>query len=1080
MPRLSAALLAGMLLATPLAAQGLARFVHDPALSPDGSQLAFSYKADIWIVPSKGGRAERLTDHPAEDVNPVFSPDGQWLAFGSTRSGNADVWLLKIDGSELRRVTYHPGADGCSDFTPDGQELLFASRRYGPGVGPHRLECSVPVTGGTPKLVQRGEGSQGQWSPDGTKMLFVRGISSSNRRQYSGGSSEDVWVHDFKTGVYKPLTTHQAVDTQPLWSVDGQTVYFVSDRGGVRNLWKTALAGGEATAVTSFDEPVRNPSSARRTGSIAFEQQDQIWLLDPATGKSAVVPVTVPVDRADPTEIYRSITSGFGEYAVAPSGKEVAYVIRGDLYVTRYPDGGPTTQLTDTPWEEGSLAWSPDSKTLWYSSDQYRQNELFSITSADPNEPRLRRSAKLETTRRTTSAPNEFGLQYSPDGKKVSFIRGKGDLVVADPDLKNEKVLFRHWSSPDVAWSPDSRWIAFARSDDDYNADVFIIPAAGGEPVNVSQHPRSDYSPCWSGDGSKLGFLSDRENEQVDAYFVWLRRADWEKTRADRDDEDDDNFDKPKPKPAEAPKDGKPAEAKPAGPPAGAPGGPGGPGGPGTAPAEPKKVEIEWDGLSERLVRLTSTIGNESWLIASPDGKQFAYCGDGGGRRELFAQNWDGPPRQLTQGLGAGAPTWSPDGRQIRFARGDGKLGGIMPLGGPVSAANFEATVRRSVAAEWAYLYDAVWHIMGDQFYDPQMHGADWVKVGDKHRARAAAAPTRADFDGVVNDLLGELNASHQGFSSPRPASGGVQAGELGVEWDNDRSGSGLKVAAVVPFSPASKASSKIEVGERVLRINDAAVRAGQDVSELLLGTGGKPTTLLVADKDGKERSVSLRPVGVGEIDRLREEDWIRRMRALTVKLSGGKLGYTWLPAMDEPSLKKFEQDLFAAGNGREGLLIDVRFNGGGWTADLLLAQVMARPHAYTIPRDGGKGYPTSRLLAPIWSKSLALLCNGQSVSNAEILSHAFQVLKRGPVVGTRTYGGVISTGGTTLLDGSSLRLPGRGWYRVTDHVNQENNPCVPDIVVEPTPGDEEAGRDRQIEAAVKAVLDQLAAAAKG
>jgi len=1054
-------------------------FAHNPALSPDGRRVAFDWKGDVWIVPVEGGLATALTYHPDQDGNPCFSPDGEQLVWTSNRSGNWDIYISTSYGSEPRRLTYQAGSDGASAFTPDGQGVIFASSRYQPawadGGGsrplfPNRQEFVVPVAGGTPTQLQKGLGSVGRLSPDGKQLVFVRGGVSDGRRGYRGPANDDLWLHDLEADTYTQLTDFEGADSDPCWSNDGRSIYFVSDRDGVRNLWQLPLDGGQPQQVTRHATPVDSPSIARNVPRLVYECDDQLYLLELGNQPEPIL-IGAPADDAEQTMLWQTYSNNCSEFAVAPSGKEVAFVVRGDIYVARFPAGGYTRRLTNTPSREGGLCWTSDSKTLWYQADPDRQYDLYTVTSGDEDEPRLRHTTKLVTTNLTRSEVDESTPQISPDGKRVVFVRDKGDIVVADLDLQNEQVLSRHWSYPRVAWAPTSDWLAFSRTDEDFNSDVFIIPAAGGDPVNVSQHPAADWYPAWAGDGSKLAFLSSRSGDQTDIYYVWLRHTDWERTKADRAFDEDLSYDKPKskpePKPDEPKKDdeAKPDEAKPKE----------------EAPKEPepkkdpepKKTAIDLAQIHERLVRLTRTVDHEDWVSGSPDGKTFAYTLNGG----LHTIGWENPEaKQIAGGVGPSQLTYSADGKRIDFVRSGGNIATVGAGGGSVSTVEFAAEVERDLQEERLYVFDAVWRIMRDDFYDPKMHGADWNAARERHLRRAELAPTERDFESVVNDLLGELNSSHMGYSRGYAApKGEPAAGELGITWSDDRPAKGLKVDAVVPGSPASKAESKIEAGETVLAVDGVELTPTVNVWSLLTGKTGERVKLQVAAADGQEREVIIRPANVRDIGQWRYEAFVAGERQRAEELSQGQVGYLHIRSMDQPSLEDFERDLFAAGHGRKALIIDVRWNGGGWIADNLLGMLMVEPHAYTIPRDGHRGYPTDRRMAPAWSGPTVLMANATSVSNAEILAHAFKTLGRGPVVGETTYGGVISTGSATLVDGSRVRLPGRGWYRIGDGQNMEHHGAEPDIAVAFGPADEAAGRDPQLEAAVKAALELIA-----
>lgn len=1075
--RMRLIVIACLLPAAAATAQAPVRFGHYPALSADGSKLVFEWCRDIFIADVASGVAAPLTMHHASDTRPVFAEGGAAVVFMSNRSGNWDLYRMPVGGGEPQRLTYYSGTDGLWEMSPDGGSVIFESRRNGPLMGGFGYAFTLPLTGGTPTRYLPVAAGDVATSPDGGKVAFVRSRSDWDWREYKGGLSEDVWIWDKAADSYTKITDYIGPDYAPMWSADGATVFFMSDRSGAYNLWKVAATGGAATQVTSHDQPLRRPTISRDGRFIVYELDGGIHLCETATGATRELSLTGPTDVLEPETFYSTETANMGAYDVAPSGREVAFIVRGDLYVCRFPDGGPTTRLTNTPQSEENPLWSEDSKTIYFLSDRDGNGEIYSITSDDPNEPRLRRAARHKLTRLTETPENETGLVWSPDRKKLAIRRERGQIVVANPDLSEQKVVVDGQRWTDFTWSPDSRWLAITRADADSNNDVFIVSAEGGELHNISMHPANDSDPVFAGDMSRLVFRSSRRSDEWDLYYVWLRREDWVKTRADRDLEEDIEYDKPEPPEQEEPQGAAPAE-----------GGEASESEEEQPEPEPEPARIEFEDIHERLVTLTRSSEPEFSLVAAPTGKQIAFVGaapgtgvgpggrfGGGGTRSLMVADLDEfEPRTVASGS-VGGVEYSRDGRQLRFLSG-GQLSQVAVQGGPQTTVSHSARVERRIADERAYVFDQVWQVQRDNFYDVNMHGVDWDAMREFYKPRALSAPSREDFALVVNQMLGELKASHQGYGIPGRGveATGPPAAALGLAWTDDRTGPGFVVAAVEPDTPADTTPNGPKAGERVLSIDGTALGPGVNDFALLVAKDGELVTLEIEGADGARRTVSVRATSSGGVAGTRRETWLRNNRRLVAEWSNGRLGYLQVPGMNQGAVQEFYRDLFAAGAGKEGLLIDVRFNGGGNTHEYLLEALTFRPHTYMVDRGTDeRGFPAWLQPVPVYRHPTVVLHNQHSASDAELFSWAYKNLGLGKTVGTPTWGGVIFTGSAGMVDGSSCRVPGTGAYMM-DGTNLEMKPVPADVPVEISPADEAAGRDPQLEAAVRTLLEQI------
>ncbi len=1023
------------------------RFARFPAPSPDGKQIAFSWQGDLWIASIEGGLARRLTIHPAYEFGPIWSPDGTRLAFTSDRFGNDDVFVLHLATGEIQRLTWFSERDRALGWLLDGSGVIFESRRDWEPFSAEFVPYVAPLRGGTPYRLHDVAGTPVALASDGKRVAFVRRGSTWWRKGYRGSAQGDLWLTTLGTREFTRLTNTDTPDTFPMWSADGRTLYFVSERDGTFNLYAMDIQSKRTRQLTQFKEDgIRFPQINARGTVITFEQGMDLWRIDLPNGTPRPISVSAPaLDNRTPTEVTRTFNANVSEYAIAPEGKEVAYVVRGEIFVTRFPDGGLSTNLTNTTEPEEGLVWSKDGKSLIYVGERNGQTDLFLVSSDDSNEPRLRRTNRHKHEPLTKTPVSETSPKLSPDGNWLAFQRGQGDLVVMNMETREERTLVSSWNLGNIVWSPDSRWLAYDMSDENYNSDVWVVSREGGEPVNISRHPRNDSAPSWSADGRALVFLSERDNDALNIYHVYLRQQDFERTRADREDAEDDKHDAPK----------KAEEKK-----------------------DPLTVQIDFEDIHLRIRAVTRYPDGVQEAVISPDGEQIAYRTAYQGQSDLYVIKWDSTDeRRLT--TGGQSPTniqWSKDGKTLYFLS-RGRLNRISASGGTAQATRTDARITINVPAENNYLLDAAWRTLNETFYDPNFHGTNWSAMREKYRPYLAHAHTDRDLTIVMLMMLGELKSSHLSFSKGAGEPTGEarsETGMLGVVFSNRRDGEGLLIERVIPNTPATRHDVNLQAGERIMAVNGKSITPTTNIWQLLDNTVGERVELRIHQADGTERTVFLRPVSVSAYNTARYQAWVAERRRYVEEKSGGKLGYVHIQAMSDASLRVFERDLYAVAYGKQGLVIDVRFNGGGRTADYLFGMLSVPRHAYTVGRNGKPGYPIDRLPLVPWNNPIVVLCNERSFSNAEIFAHGIKTLKRGALVGLPTAGGVISTSQRTLMDGSSVGVPLRGWYTIDKHINLEGNGAVPDYLVEDLPEDLMDGRDRQLDKAIEVLMGQI------
>ena len=1042
----------------------------EPSLSPDGSEMAFVSGGDIWTVPTTGGAARLLVSDPATEARPLYSPDGRHLAFTSTRAGGApEVFVLSLDGAAIRRLTYDDSSEVVDGWSPDGRWVYFSTA--GHDVSRMNDVYRVPVEGGTPTPVVAGpyvNESMAAPSPDGQTLAFVgRGFGQWWRRGSSHIDQSALWLRrDGRPPRYERLTDGSVRDSWPMWAPDGRGLYFVSDRGGAQNVWYRALEGA-SRAVTSFrDGRVVWPAIAARAGRIAFERDFGLWTLDTASGKAASVPVTLRGAAARRPVEHLSLTSRFSDLALSPDGKKVGFVARGEVYAASAKDGGDADRVTTTAAAESDLAWSGDSNQLIYASERDGASRLYLYDYIK----------KME--RPLTTGPGDAAPRVSPSGKEVAFTRDGREMRIVDVASGRERLLAtghfdRHpfIGRRDVAWSPDGKYLAYFAVGERLLSNVWIAPAAGGgeaRPASFLANVGGN-SIAWSPDGAYLLFTTGQRTESGQLARVDLLP----RVPHFREDQFRDLFREETP-PALTPPKPTPA-ASPVAPPSPSPSPTASPA---TSPTEKagKPVEIVFEGIRQRTSLLPVGVDAGDQVV-SPDGKWVVLVATAAGQNNLWVYPLDElakeepVSRQLTSTPGDKSdPVFSPDSKEV-FYLDQGRIQ-VVPLDGKPRPLAVTAERDTDFDEEKGAVFTQAWAYLRDNFHDPAHHGVDWTAVRAAYAPRVEASRTPDELRRTLNLMIGELNSSHTGVLGP-PGATPPSIGRIGLSFDREElSSSGrLRIASILPSGPAD-VTRALHVGDVVTAVEGASVDRRTNFDSLLQYRIGKRTALtVVPSAGGASREVVVRPVNLQTEKGLLYREWVESRRAEVARLSGGRLGYVHLFDMSAASLAQLSLDLDAENVSREGVVVDVRNNNGGFVNVYAIDVLARREYLHMTPR----GMPTGPARTILGQRALGrptiLITNQDSLSDAEDFTEGYRALGLGKVVGEPTAGWIIYTSNQALVDGSLVRLP-RVTITTATGEPMEGHPRPVDVPVDQPVGD--GAPDAQLQAAVRELLGQV------
>ncbi len=1059
------------------------RLITDPAVSPTGDRIAFSYLGDIWVVSASGGVARRLTENPARDGSPAFSPDGTQIAFLSDRDATRQIHVMPADGGVPRRVTLNTQGYGLEEWLPDGQGFLTLAQRDHFWRRAARFFVRPMDGAKAERILFDGYGRDGCLDPSGNLLLYTREGAPLYRKEYRGSQESQIWIYDRSQDTHRLLRKGDGGCRYPLWTGKPGEFLYVSQADGTFNLYRANVSGGSDRQLTRFKaDGVLFPAISRDGSTVVFRRLFDLYSLDlTAPAQPTLLTIT---DGSDPIvkEHRNAVLDAATDASYSPDGKEVCFTSGGDLWVMDTVLKEPV-RITRSPQEERSPLFLSYDEILFV-SDEGGQSDIW--RARRKNEDKwFWQQEDFTLDKLTDDADVERDLRQVPESDEVCYTRGRGDLVLLSPKTGKTRRLLASWNTPQYDFSPDGKWIAYAIEDGNFNRDVYLAPLDGSRaPFNLSRHPDSDGSPAWSSDGKILAFVGRHWRDEADIIYVHLTQA----------GEDEDARQRKLAKALKAmAKRKKGKKDKEGGAESGKKGGTKKPSGksPSDSPKKPEKVAvtIDFDGIRDRFHRIAIPRSFESGLFFWPGENRLCFQAQVDGKRGLYSVTFPDAlrPKLLTT---SGLRNRKPLGQAKSICGLSGGSPAVMDKNGRVSKHGFSVKISYRLGDLYEVIFDQAWRAMRDGWYDPRMNNKNWDDIRRKYAPAARECLDAASLSAVCNMMLGELNGSHLGFrmsegtlpGEQRPSRGrtwSLETRHLGCRFDPAWKGPGLKVKDVIKKTPAARSTSRIRPGEIILSIDGKPVDPGIDIATVLTVDPDRFIKVKVQNAEGETRVISMRPTTYRAVRSRLYDRWVADNEKKVEELSGGTLGYLHIRGMNFRSFEKFEEELFRVGYGKDGLVIDVRENGGGSTTDHLLTALTQPEHALTIPRGGSEkdiGYPQGRRIYATWSKPIIVLCNQNSFSNAEIFSHAIKSLKRGRLVGVRTAGGVISTGGMSIMGMAFIRMPFRGWFVLPTGEDMELNGADPDVTLWPAPGEWPGGQDRQLAKAVELLTEDVAA----
>jgi tricorn protease len=1062
-----------LVLTSSVSAQKNPLWLRYPAISPDGTTIVFSYQGDLYKVGAEGGNALPLTMHEAHDYQPVWSRDGNKIAFASDRFGNFDVFVISASGGEATRLTYHSSNDYPFDFSIDNSQVLFGSARHTvntnvrfPRGNLFLQTYTVPVTGGRSVLLSATGMEHAQYNSNGSSIIYQdrKGTEDPWRKHQTSSLTRDVWKFDIKENTYTQLSDYIGEDREPLFSNDDQYVYYLSEKKGSQNIFKRSINGKTETQISFFkDHPVRHLTRSNNN-SLCFSWNGEIYTIN-NDGSPKKVNINISADIKANTEQIVSVNASNGDYAVSPNGKELAFIFRGEVFVTSV-DGGITKRITNTPQQERMVDFSKDGKSIFYSTERNGSWDIYKSSIVRKDEAYFYASTILKEEAILATDKEEFQPSISPDGKELAYLEDRNTVRVYNLDNKSSRTILpagMNFSYADgdqyYKWSLDSKWLAIRSGKGRYGSSEVVMYKVDGSDktgVDLTQSGFQDGGQLFALEGKALVWATDKYGKRPLAYqgaretdvsIMFFDQDSYDKFRLSKEEyallkEKDDNIKKDSAWKV-------------------------------NNSIANKQWLPDFKNIDDRKIRLTQNSMVIGSFALSADGSKLWYTATTEKNTDLWELNTRTRETKIITRVSNGAGfISSTDGKSLYlnsaqgFAKLETETGKIAPI-------SIRGEMVLNPAGERAYIFEHAWRQVKKKFYDPNLHGVNWEMYKMAYIKMLPHINNNYDFQELLSEMLGELNASHTGgrFSPQNPT--GDQTASLGMFYDEFSGGDGLKITEVITNGPTDLANSKIKAGMIIEKIDGEAITATKDWNQLLNRKAGSNVLLSVLDQTGNTRFEEVvKPINGAAEQALLYNRWVNTMRKMVEELSGGKVGYVHVQGMNDASYRTVYEEVLGRNAEKDALIVDTRFNGGGWLHEDLSNFLNGKNYIsfkpYGFSATGGE--PQGK-----WYKPSCVLMSESNYSDAHTFPYAYRAKEIGKLIGMPVPGTSTSVWWETQIDPTMVfGIPMIGNYGVKEQRALENFQLEPDIKVTLPYKAFINGKDTQIEAAVKEMLKTI------